>query len=59
MGLDFSAVKLPFGPMDLLVASVSLLGVVGGFVLLGMAVPFVQKLVAMVTSSIRNRSKSS
>ncbi|MEI5915481.1 hypothetical protein [Bacillus albus] len=58
MKLDFSAVKLPFGPMDLLVASVSLLGVVGGFVLLGMAVPFVQKLVTMITSSIKNRSKA-
>ncbi|MEI5915482.1 hypothetical protein [Bacillus albus] len=58
MGLDFSKVTLPFGPMDLLVAAVSLLGVVGGFVLLGMAVPFVQKLVAMIVSSIKNRSKA-
>ncbi|HDR4351124.1 MULTISPECIES: hypothetical protein [Bacillus cereus group] len=58
MGLDFSGVKLPFGPMDLLTASVSLLGLVGGFILLGMAVPFVQKLAGMIFSSIRNRAKS-
>lgn len=56
MGVDFSKVTLPFGPTDLLIGAVGLLGVVGGFVLLGMAIPFVQRLVTMIVSSIRSGS---
>lgn len=54
MGLDFAGIKLPFDATDLLQAGVSLLGVVGAFVLLAMAFKVVPKLISMITGAFRS-----
>lgn len=51
MALDFSKITLPFSASDLLTGGVSLLGVVGTFVLLGMAFMVVPKLIKMIRGS--------
>ncbi|ETT86136.1 hypothetical protein COL26_00515 [Bacillus thuringiensis] len=56
MGVDFSAIKLPFGPTDLLSSGVSLLGVLGGFVLLGLAIAFVPKLIGIIRVAAQSRN---
>jgi len=38
--IDFTGVSLPFSPADLLTSTTGLLGVVGGFVLLGLMTGF-------------------
>lgn len=48
MGLDFSGITLPFSAADLLSAGVALLGVVGTFVLLGLAFQMAPKLFAII-----------
>ena len=55
-GLDFSGITIPFSASDLLTAGVSLLGVVGAFVLLAMAFKVVPKLVSLIMSSFRSGS---
>lgn len=56
MAVDFSATKLPFGPTDLLSSGVSLLGVLGGFVLLGLAIAFVPKLIGIIRVAAQSRN---
>lgn len=51
MGLDFAGITLPFAASDLLTAGVSLLGVVGAFVLLGLAFKVVPKLVSLIVGA--------
>lgn len=51
MGLDFSGITLPFAASDLLSAGVALLGVVGAFVLLGLAFRVVPKLVGIIVTA--------
>ncbi|MFC4323683.1 hypothetical protein [Litchfieldia salsa] len=55
--VDFTGVSLPFSPTDLLNSSVGLLGVVGGFVLLGLAIYFVPKLISVIRSAAGTRGK--
>lgn len=47
-GLDFSGITLPFSASDLLSAGVSLLGVVGAFILLGLAFSMAPKLFQLI-----------
>lgn len=47
-GLDFSGITLPFSASDLLTAGVSLLGVVGAFILLGLAFNMAPKLFTLI-----------
>lgn len=51
MTLDFAGITLPFTASDLLTAGVALLGVVGAFVLLGLAFRVVPKLVGLVVKA--------
>ena len=55
---DFSGITLPFSANDLLSGGVSLLGVVGGFVILALAFVIVPKLIGLVTGAMRSRSKA-
>lgn len=50
-GIDFAGITLPFTASDLLTAGVALLGVVGAFVLLGLAFRVVPKLVAIIVNA--------
>lgn len=56
-GLDFSGITLPFKASDLLLAGVGLLGVVGAFVLLGMAFQAAPKLIQLIRNSFGGGSK--
>lgn len=58
MSVDFSGVTLPFTPADLLQSGVGLLGVVGGFVLLGLAFVFAPYIIELIKTAARKRSKS-
>lgn len=49
----FDGVTLPFTPAELLTSGVSLLGIVGTFVLLGLAFSVVPKLVGLITGAFR------
>lgn len=51
MNIDFAGVTLPFTAGDLLTAGVSLLGVVGAFILLGLAFRVVPKLVGLIVNA--------
>lgn len=51
MGLDFSGITLPFTAADLLTAGVSLLGVVGSFLLLALAFRVVPYLFGLIRGS--------
>ena len=51
MKLDFAGITLPFTAADLLSAGVALLGVVGAFVLLGLAFKVVPKLVSLIVGA--------
>lgn len=51
MSLDLSGISLPFAAGDLLSAGVALLGVVGAFVLLGLAFKVVPKLVSLIVNA--------
>lgn len=50
-GLNFAGITLPFEASDLLTAGVALLGVVGAFVLLGLAFRVVPKLVGLIVNA--------
>lgn len=56
MAVDFSAVKLPFQATDLLTSGVSLLGVLGSFILLGLAIAFVPKLIGIIRVAAQSRN---
>lgn len=51
MTIDFSTVTLPFSAADLLTSSAQLMGVFGGFILLGLAIVFTPKLIGLVRKS--------
>lgn len=53
MNLDLTGISLPFSAGDLLSGGVALLGVVGAFVLLGLAFTVVPKLVSLIVGSFR------
>ena len=55
--VDFSGVTLPFTPADLLTSATGLLGVVGGFVLLGLAIIFVPKIIGVIRSAAATRGR--
>lgn len=58
MNLDFTGITLPFTANDLLTAGVSLLGVVGAFVLLALAFKVVPKLISLVVGAFRTSGKA-
>lgn len=49
--IDFSGITLPFTVSDLVGSGNALLGLVGTFVLLGLAFVFVPKLIALIRNS--------
>lgn len=49
--IDFSGITLPFTVSDLVGSGNALLGLVGAFVLLGLAFVFVPKLIALIRNS--------
>lgn len=49
--IDFEGVTLPFSVTDLVSSGNALLGLVGAFVLLGMAFVFVPKLIGLIRNS--------
>lgn len=51
MGLNLTGITLPFEASDLLTAGVALLGVVGAFVLLGLAFRVVPKLISLIVNA--------
>lgn len=51
MGLSFTGITIPFSAADLLSSGVDLLGVVGAFVLLGLAFKVVPKLVSLIVGA--------
>jgi hypothetical protein len=52
-GIDFTGVTLPFTVSDLVSSGNALLGLVGTFVLLGLAFKFVPKLIALIVGAFR------
>jgi hypothetical protein len=48
LGIDFAGVTLPFSVTDLVSSGNALLGLVGTFVLLGLAFKFAPKLIALI-----------
>lgn len=51
--VDFSGVTLPFSVTDLVSSGNALLGIVGAFVLLGLAFRFVPKLITLIAQAFR------
>ncbi|HDR7488753.1 TPA: hypothetical protein QCX63_005001 [Bacillus pacificus] len=56
MAVDFTGVKLPFGPADLLTSSMSLVGLLGGFILLGIAIAFTPKIISLIRAAAASRN---
>lgn len=56
--VDFSGVSLPFGASDLLSSAMGLLGVLGPFVLLGLALAFTPKIISVIRSAAATRGKN-
>lgn len=46
--IDFSGVKLPFNVTDLLSSSMSIISILGGFILLGMAIIFTPHIIGLI-----------
>nr|WP_040402987.1 hypothetical protein [Alkalibacillus haloalkaliphilus] len=57
-GVDFSGVSLPFDAGELLDAAMGLLGVVGPFVLLGLAIVFTPKIISLIRSAAATRGRN-
>jgi hypothetical protein len=55
-GMDFSGISLPFTVSDLASSGNSLLGIVGSFVLLGLAFKFVPKIIAVIRNAFGSSS---
>jgi len=55
--IDFTGVTLPFSVNDLLSSGVGLLGIVGAFVLLGLAFAVVPKLVGLIVNAFKGSAK--
>lgn len=56
-GIDFSGISLPFSVNDLISSTSGLLGLVGGFVLLGLAVAFAPKIIGLIKKSANSNNK--
>lgn len=56
--LDFTGVTLPFTANQMMVAGMSLVGIVAGFVILNLAFNFVPKFVGMILGSFRGGKKA-
>lgn len=56
--VDFSGVSLPFDAGDLLSSAMGLLGVLGPFVLLGLALAFTPKIISVIRSAAATRGKN-
>lgn len=54
MSIDFTGITLPFTAGDLLSSAVGLMGVFGGFILLGLAVYFAPKLFGLIFSATKS-----
>ncbi|AIF45725.1 hypothetical protein [Virgibacillus sp. SK37] len=50
-GIDWSGLSLPFSVTDLIASGNGLLGLIGAFVLLGLAFVFVPKVIALIRNS--------
>lgn len=59
MSLDFSGLTLPFDVTDLMSSGWALLGLVAGFVLLGMAFKLVPKLISLVVGAFSSGARKS
>lgn len=55
--IDFSGVSLPFNVGDLLSSAMGFLGIVGPFVLLGLAIVFVPKIIRVIRESSIERDE--
>lgn len=55
--VDLSGVSLPFTVTDMVTAGMALIGLVAGFVLLGLAFRFVPQFITMIFSSFRASKK--
>ncbi|MGG5253532.1 hypothetical protein ACQYAD_08555 [Neobacillus sp. SM06] len=55
--VDFTGVTLPFSASDLLSSAMGFLGVVGPFVLLGLAIVFVPKIISVIRSAAATKGK--
>jgi len=53
--VDFTGVTLPFSVSDLLGTAMDLLGLLGPFVLLGLAVMFTPKLIGVIRNAAASR----
>lgn len=58
MSVDFTGVSLPFDAADLLSSAMGLLGVVGPFVLLGLAIVFTPKIIGVIRNAANTRSRN-
>ncbi|MCU5126670.1 MULTISPECIES: hypothetical protein [Bacillus cereus group] len=56
--LDLTGVKLPFTVTDVVVGSMALVGVVAGFVLLGLAFKVAPKFISLFLNSFRTGGKN-
>lgn len=54
--IDFAGVTLPFSVTDLISSGNALLGIVGTFVLLGLAFRFVPKLITLIGQAFKGGS---
>ncbi|MGG0718385.1 hypothetical protein ABE096_12445 [Robertmurraya massiliosenegalensis] len=54
--VDLTGITLPFTVNDMVTAGMALLGVVGAFVLLGLAFRFVPKIITVIFSAFRSGS---
>lgn len=59
MGVDFSGITLPFSAADLLSSAMGLVGVLGAFVLLGLAVTFAPRIIGLINNATIMRTVSS
>lgn len=51
--IDFSGVEVPFSAMDLLLSSMGLLGVIAGFIALGLAFAFAPKIIDIIKTAAK------
>lgn len=56
--IDFSGVTMPFSVNDLLNSTMGLVGLVGSFVLLGVAIAFAPRIVSFIKGAITSRSRA-
>lgn len=50
--IDFSGVSLPFDVTDLLSSSMGLIGLVGSFILLGIAIAFAPRIINFIKGAV-------